>query len=55
MKNLKTAGILFVMLTVLAGSIFAAGGQAAGPTRVSVSQTSSDQHPWQKAATAFAN
>ena len=55
MKNFKTAGILFVALALLAGSVFVAGNAQAAPTRVSVSQTSSDQSPWQKGAVAFAN
>jgi len=57
MKNLKRAGILFVMLALSCGILFAAGaGQAGGQkvTKVSVSQTSSDKHPWQKGALAFA-
>ena len=58
MKNLKRAGVLFLLLAVVsAGTLFAAGGgqAASGPTRISVSQTSSDQSPWQKGSLAFAD
>ena len=55
MRKCKAACIVFVSLTLFIGSICAAGSaQAAGPVRVSVSQTSSDQSPWQKGALAFA-
>jgi TRAP-type C4-dicarboxylate transport system substrate-binding protein len=55
MKKCTIAGMLFVSLALLAGSIFAASDAQAAPIRVSVSQTSSDQSPWQKGAVAFAN
>ena len=60
MKGLKRVIVLFLLLFVTAGLLFAAGGgQASGGaqkqvTKMSVSQTSSDQSPWQKAATSFA-
>ena len=55
MKTLKTAGILFVLFAILTGSVFAAAAQQQGPTKMSVSQTSSAAHPWQKACLAFAD
>ena len=55
MKTFKIAGILFVLLAVLASSAFAAGQGSEGSTRISVSQTSSPASPWQKGSEAFAN
>ena len=63
MRNLKRMGILFVVLMMFAMAACGkkdqqqTAGQAAPQqaTKVSVSQTSSDQSPWQKAATSFAN
>ena len=54
MKNFKRAGILLLLLLVSVGVLFAGGGRDGGATRMSVSQTSSDQSPWQKGALAFA-
>jgi TRAP-type C4-dicarboxylate transport system substrate-binding protein len=57
MKKFKAVCILFVLLAVLTGSVFAAGANQEGQrvTRVNVTQTSSDQSPWHHGTVAFAN
>ena len=55
MKNLKRIGILFLLLVVSTGLIYAAGGRQDGPTRISVSQTGSERSPWQAGSEAFAD
>ena len=56
MKSLKCAGILFLLLVLTSGILFAAGGRdGSGPVRMSVNHTSSEQHPWQFGTVAFAD
>ena len=56
MSKLKTVCILFVLLAVLTGSVFAAGGrQAGGAMRVNASQSSPAETPWHFALHSFAD
>jgi len=54
MSKLKKLCVLFVCLALVAGSVFAGGGQDSRATRVNASQSISDQSPWQHAIVAFA-
>jgi len=53
MRVLKVVSILFIMLALVAGSVFARGH--GDVTRINVSHPQTDQHPWHHGAIAFAN
>ena len=55
MKHFKVAALVFALFGLVAGTAFTADNALAakGPIKVTVSQTSSDQSPWQKACLAF--